>query len=221
MNFNGVKLGNSGMMGTGVVANNADVMFGAFVQASATDGYIQMTTTGTNVHSYLGIANDDTVHHTYNGFYDAGDRVPIIMSGAAYAWLLGGQTVLPDDYLKFPTALGNGATVGAGVISPETTGVRTLDSVAKYIGRSVAGNADYDQTVSGISGCVCTCANLADLDLVEGDMILIASSEALEANTVTDPDTSATTFTVAKAPLASHATSIKVYKLVQIPVLLE
>ena len=223
MNFNGVYIpGGSGRIITGTVASGQSVAYGAFVMRSA-DGYIRMVDTGTNVHGYLGVANDDVVQHTYDGFYDAYDLVPIISTGAANAWLLGGQTVNSGDYLKFPGTLGAG-TEGVGVLIPESGATRTLDSVARYIGEDDAGSADYDQTVSSISGSTLTidsAAHLTALALAEGDAIIIDSDEAAEFNVIANPAASTTTCTTVKAPLASHATAIKIYKLVQIPVMLE
>jgi len=61
-------------------------------------------------------------------------------------------------------------------------------------------------------------ATIAHLDLVEGDYVVIDSDEAAEVNRVVDPLTSATTITMEKDLLASHATNITMYKLVQIEV---
>ena len=215
MIFNGVKTGGSRDIVTGVVASGQDVAFGAFVKRAA-DGYIMMTNSGSNVAGYIGVAADDAVGKDVDGFYSAGDVVPIITSGIANAWLLGGEVVCTGNYLKFPT-LGAG-TEGVGVLAPETAGTKTVYSVAKYVGRNDAGDADYDQDVSAISGKTLTCSELARLDLAEGDYVVIDSDEAAEVNMVDDPAASTTTFTVAKTPLASHETDIKVYKLVQIPV---
>jgi len=88
----------------------------------------------------------------------------------------------------------------------------------------IAGSADYEQTVSSISGATLTidsAAHLTALALSEGDAVVIASGEAAEFNVIVDPAASTTTCTVEKTPLASHSTSIKIYKLVQIPVMLE
>jgi hypothetical protein len=219
MNFLGVKNSGSGIENTGIVASGQVVAFGTFVRRSA-DGYIKMVPTGTNVHGYLGIAKNDVNQHMYDGFYSAGETLPIIQSGSAYAWLLGGQVVYSGDYLKFPTALGAG-TEGIGVLYPETTVTKTLDTVAKYIGRNDAGSADYDQTVSSISGDTLTidsAAHLTALNLSEGDLVVIDSNEAAEVSMILDPAASTTTCTVTRTPLATHANAIKIYKLVQINV---
>ncbi len=98
MNFNGIRTGGSGPMLTGIVASAQEVAYGAFVARSA-DGYVRMASTGTNIHGYLGVANDDIVQHTYDGFYNAGNKVSYIINGTANAWLLGGSTVNSGDYL--------------------------------------------------------------------------------------------------------------------------
>lgn len=220
MNFNGVKTLGSGYSVKGRVAASQYVGYGTFVMRSA-DGTIKMVDTGTNVHGYIGVADDDVVTQpTYEGMYDAGALVNVITNGVVNAWLLGGSVVYPGDYLKFPATLGAG-TEPLGVLDVESSVTRTLDSVARYIGQNDAGNADYDQSCASISGSVVTCAGLADLDMVEGDFIVIDSDEGAEFNVVADPDTSSTTFTCVKAPLATHANAIKVYKLTQILVNLE
>jgi len=216
MILNSVKTGGSRDILTGVVAAGQEVAFGAFVKRAA-DGTIKMVPTGTNVQGFIGVAVDDVVQRDVEGFYSEGDVVPIITSGIVNAWLLGGEVVKSGGYLKFPATLGTGAE-GLGVLAPESDDTKTLNSVAKYVGKNDAGNADYDQDVSTISGKTLTCSELARLDLAEGDYVVIDSEEAAEVNMVDDPAASTTTFTVAKTPLASHATGIKVYKLVQIPV---
>lgn len=219
MIFNGVRNSGSGIMTSGIVASGQVVAYGTFVRRSA-DGTIYMVPTGDNIHGFLGIANDDIIHQDYDGFYAAGKKVPIIIGGSANAWLLGGEVVYSGDYLKFPAALGAG-TEGLGVLAPETTLTKTLDSVARYIGVNDAGDADYDQTIASISGDTVTfglAANLADLDLSEGDLVVIDSDEAAEVNMVANPAASSTTCTMSRTPLASHANAIKMYKLVQINV---
>ena len=84
-----------------------------------------------------------------------------------------------------------------------------------------AGDANYDQPVTSFAGSVVTfnaAATIAKLDLVEGDYVVIDSDEAAEVNRVVDPLTSDKTITMEKDLLASHATNITMYKLVQIEV---
>ncbi len=109
------------------------------------------------------------------------------------------------------------------MVGPETAATKTLDSVAKYLGRADAGDANFDQTVSSISGdelTIDTAQHLTDLDLEEGDMVAIVSTQAGEINMVLDPASASTKCTMVKNPLASHAAAIKVYKLTQIPVVM-
>lgn len=216
MILNSVKTGGSRDILTGVVAAGQEVAFGAFVKRAA-DGTIKMVPTGNDVQGFIGVAADDVVQREVEGFYSEGDVVPIITSGIVNAWLLGGEVVKSGGYLKFPAALGAG-TEGLGVLAPESDDTKTLNSVAKYVGKNDAGNADYDQSVSGIVGKVLTCSGLSSLKLEKGDFVVIDSDEAAEVNVVDNPAVTSTSFSVVKTPLATHATNIKVYKLVQIPV---
>ena len=124
-------------------------------------------------------------------------------------------------FAMFPGKLGAG-TESLGVVIPETTPTtRTAYSVGRVLETDDAGDANYDQLVTSFVGSVVTfdaAATIAYLDLVEGDYVVIDSDEAAEVNRVVDPLTSATTITMEKDLLASHATNITMYKLVQIEV---
>ena len=218
MTFKGVKTPGSGIIKTGVAAS--EIPFGAFVTRSA-DGTIKAQVTNTP-YNYLGVAVDDQRQQMpYDGFYAAGKKVPYIATGTANVWLLGGQTIGAGDFVRFPTALGAG-TESLGVVIPESTpATRTAYSVGRVLETYDAGDADYVQEVDSFVGSVVTfdtAAIIANLDLVEGDYVVIDSDEAAEVNRVVDPLTSDTTITMEKDLLASHATNITMYKLVQIEV---
>ena len=217
MTFKGVKTPGSGIIKTGVAAS--EIPFGAFVTRSA-DGTIKAQVSN-KPYTYLGVAVDDQRQQMpYDGFYAAGKKVPYIATGTANVWLLGGQTINAGDFVKFPAQLGAG-TESLGVVIPETPATRTAYSVGRVLETYDAGDADYDQPVDSFVGSVVTfdlAATIANLDLVEGDYVVIDSDEAAEVNRVVDPLTSDTTITMEKDLLASHATNITMYKLVQIEV---
>lgn len=218
MTFKGVKTPGSGIIKTGVAAS--EIPFGAFVTRSA-DGTIKAQISGTP-YNYLGVAMDDQRQQMpYDGFYAAGKKVPYIATGTANVWLLGGQTINASDFVRFPEKLGAG-TESLGVVIPESTATaRTAYSVGRVLETYDAGDTDYDQTVTSFVGSVVTfnaAATIAKLDLVEGDYVVIDSNEAAEVNRVVDPLTSDRTITMEKDLLASHATNITMYKLVQIEV---
>jgi hypothetical protein len=218
MNFKGVRTANSGPNGYGIAAT--EIPYGAFVTRSA-DGTIKAQVTNVP-YNYLGVAVDDARKQIpYEGFYAAGKKVPYVKTGTARGWLLGGQTIDSGDFVRFPTTLGAG-TEPLGVLFPESTAyVRTAYSVGRVVDVADSGNTDFDQTVSSISNDTLTIdssANLTLLDLDEGDFIVIDSNEAAEVNMIVDPAASSTTCTCVKTPLASHANSIKIYKLTQIEV---
>ena len=218
MTFKGVKTPGSGIIKTGVAAS--EIPFGAFVTRSA-DGTIKAQVSNVP-YNYLGVAVDDQRQQMpYDGFYAAGKKVPYIATGTANVWLLGGQTIDAGDFVRFPAKLGAG-TESLGVVIPENVPTtRTAYSVGRVLETKDAGDATYDQVVTSFVGSVVTfdaAATIAHLDLVEGDYVVIDSDEAAEVNRVVDPLTSATTITMEKDLLASHATNITMYKLVQIEV---
>ena len=203
----------------GSYAIGARAAFGALVQWSA-NGIVKPTATGT-LYSSLGLVDDDLVEKVVDGFYSQYDMAPVIRAGVVRAWLLGGITADAGDFLKIAATLGAG-TEFLGVLDAEADVTRTLYSVAKVVGEDV-GDADFDQTVSSISGKELTIdseAHLTALALTKGDYVVIDSGEAAEVNRIDNPAVSATKCSVQLDPNASHATAIKIYKLVQAEVLL-
>ena len=231
--FLGIRNSGSGVMVTGIPASGQRVAFGTFVTESGTDGYIKMLpSTATIAGGYIGVAADNVqkMKGHYDGFYEYGDKVPIITNGTANCWLLGGQTVVPGQYLKAGAALGSssGADQGIGILVPESSGTRTAISCAKYVGTAAAGLSaegtvtDYSQAVT-VSGNTVTmnavgesaAINLSEMDLKEGDFIVLASSEFAEVNMVLNPEVTTSTFTTTITPLV-HVTTPFVYKLIPI-----
>lgn len=219
INFKDVRTSRSGTMSSGIVAAGEYIAYGAFVTRSA-DGYVKAQVTNVP-YNYIGVANGDARKHTIDGFYSPKDKVPIVISGSANVWLLGGDTVDTANFVRFPATLGAG-TEGLGIVASESSAaVRTAYSIGRVIDAADKGDADYDQTVSSISGSELTIdssANLLLLDLVEGDYIVIDSNEGAEVNRILDPASASTKCTTVRTPLATHANAIKIYKLVQIEV---
>lgn len=202
-------------------AAGARTPFGAICTRSA-DGIAKPIITGATVVDYIGVAPEDMVTKTVDGFYSQYDTLPLIPAGVVQAWLLGGETIDSGNYLKAPAALGAGSEF-LGVLAPEASAkVKTAKSLARCVGADV-GDANYDQTVDSISAKVLTFASaavMAHLDLAEGDYVVIDSDEAAEVNRIDDPAVSTTTCSVQLDPAATHANAIKIYKLVQAEVLL-
>ena len=195
--------------------------FGAICTRSA-DGIAKPIITGATVVDYVGIAPEDMVSKSVDGFYSQYDILPLIPAGIVHAWLLGGETIDGGNYLKAPGTLG-ASTEFLGVLIPEASvKVKTAKSLARCVGADV-GDAEYDQTVSSISAKELTIdseAHLTSLALAKGDYVVIDSDEAAEVNRIDDPAVAATKCSVQLDPLATHATAIKIYKLVQVEVLL-
>jgi hypothetical protein len=200
-------------------AVGARTPFGALCQWSS-EKIVKPTATGT-LYSYVGLAVDDMVEKTVDGFYSQYDAAPLIIAGIGRAWLLGGVTADAGDYLKIAATLGAGSEF-LGVLDAEADVTRTLYSVAKVVGDDV-GDAEHDQTVSSISAkelTIDSAAHLTSLGLVKGDYVVVDSDEAAEVNRIDDPAISTTECSVQLDPNASHANSIKIYKLTQAEVLL-
>lgn len=217
INYKGVRTAHSGPMKSGIVAAGQEISYGALVTRSA-NGYIKAQTTVANVCDYLGVANNDIRKHAVDGFYAAGEKVPIISNGAANMWVLGGEVITSGGFVLSGNALGNAGARPLGIVSPTSSAyVRTDYTIGRSIDTVDRGNTDYDQSVTSISGNTLTMVNtaMALLDLVEGDWVCIDSTEDAEINRIVSPYASSTTCTVAKTPLATHVNAIKIYKLVQ------
>ena len=195
--------------------------FGALCTRSA-DGIVKPIITGAAIEDYVGIALENMVEQTVDGFYSQYDSVPLGSAGVVRAWLLGGQTIDGGNYLKAHAGLGLGSEF-LGILIPEGTPAnRTVKSLAKCVGNDV-GSADYTQTVASISEKVLTfgsAAVLTSLAVVKGDYVVVASDEGAEVNRIDNPAVSTTTCSLQLDPLAAHATNIAIYKLVQMEVLL-
>ena len=198
-------------------AAGASVPFGALCYRTE-DGVVKPTLTGTK-YDYVGVAVEDQVRReTSPGFYAEKDLMPLITAGLAKVWLLGGDVVTAGGFVKIPGTLGAG-TENLGVVGKETT---VTTRTAASVGRAVedAGDSDFDQDVSSISGKTLTIANLSSLDLKIGDRVVIDSDEAAEFNVIDDPAATSTSCNLMNTPNASHSTNIKIYKLVQLGVVL-
>lgn len=221
INFRGVRTASSGAMKPGLVASGQYVPFGGFVARSA-DGTIKAQVTNVP-YTYLGVANDDVRKHEIDGFYSPGEKLSYIIGGTANVWLLGGDTVDSGDFIRFPATLGLG-TESLGIVASEGTATtRTAYTIGRVVNDADQGDAAFDQPISSISGSTVTfgsAATLTNLDLSEGDYVIIDSDQGAEINRIIDPAASTTTCTLLRTPLATHVDNKTMYKLVQIEVAL-
>ncbi len=218
MTKKGTLTAGHGIIRTGIAAS--EIPFGAMVTRSA-DGTIKATASGT-LYDYLGVAvNDMRQQVPYDGFYAAGKIVPYVTTGTANVWLLGGQTIDAGNFVMLSATLGAGSE-GLGVLKPEgTPTTRTAASVGRVIDMADSGDADYDQSITSYTGDAVTfgSSTIKDyLDLVDGDYVVIASTEKAEVNMVADADYSSTVVKMVKDPLSGHTTSPKMYKLTQMEI---
>lgn len=162
---------------TGRFAAAGKIAFGAIVQRSA-DGEVKACLA--NTAARIGIADWDNVEKDVDGFYSDGDAVPIITSGVARVWMLGGTASQSGDFVKIVTTgiVGNDAEY-IGICTEEATATtNTANSIGRIIGEDV-GSADYDQLVestaaAGQKDITMTAAKMTALNLSPGDYILVS-----------------------------------------------
>ena len=162
---------------TGRFAAAGKIAFGAIVQRSA-DGEVKACLA--NTAARIGIADWDNTEKDVDGFYSDGDAVPIITSGVARVWMLGGTASQSGDFVKIVTTgiVGNDAEY-IGICTEEATATtNTANSIGRIIGEDV-GSADYDQLVestaaAGQKDITMTAAKMTALNLSPGDYILVS-----------------------------------------------
>lgn len=161
----------------------SQIAFGAAV-ISAAAGTVKSTLN--TVDNVFGIAVNDEVEKTVDGFYAQYDMVPIVTRGPCRAWVTSNEStkedILAGDFLEV-AILGGGAItlpigvlqqMGAesgtcsGVVRELRTMARAVDDATLFDTEPVAGNvAVGDTTVTMTAG------NITNLDLVIGDYILL------------------------------------------------
>ena len=204
---------------TGKFAAAGKIAFGAIVQRSAA-GEVKACLANTSAR--IGIADWDNVEKDVEGFYSDGDAVPIITSGPARVWMLGGTASESGDFVKIVTTgiVGNDAEY-IGICTEEATATTsTADTIGRIIGDDV-GSADYDQLVestaaAGQKDIVMTAAKMTALNLSAGDYILVSDLGVGSEVQVVDSVTS-TTITVKENLVFTYtaAASTIVYRLDQ------
>lgn len=215
---------------SGSHAAASQIAFGAVVQSAAV-GTVKSTLN--TVDNIFGIAMNDEVEKTVDGFYSQYDTVPIVTSGPARAWVTSNETtkedILAGDYLEVALVGNSGSNtlpVGAlqqmGAETGTCTGaIRELRSVARALDdvtlsdiEPVASNVTIGDTEVTMSA-----GNMTNLDLSNGDYILL---EDINGNVMINRVKS-TTSTVITLQIAStvgmlSASSDPIHKLHQVEV---
>jgi len=195
------------------------IAFGAIVQRSAA-GEVKACLANTSAR--IGIADWDNVEKDVDGFYSDGDPVPIITSGVARVWMLGGTASQSGDYVKIVTTgvVGNDAEY-IGICTEEATATtNTANTIGRIVGDDV-GSADYDQLIESTAAAgqkviTMTAAKMTALGIVAGDYILVSDLGVGSEVQVVDSVTS-TAITVKENLVFTYtaAADTNVYKLVQ------
>ena len=203
-------------------AAGAAVAYGMFVARSA-DNVVKESGTG---YEYIGVACDrEVINEDKPGFYETYEPIEIKPNGIAHVWLMGGLVATAGDYLKLGAGGYGATTERLGYTILDTTGQRTVYSVARVIGGASVGSADFDQVLVGNAAAgdltlTLDAGKITALALVPGDYIVIDSDAAQEVNRVVS--TTTTTITLQNPCAAAYTTAAAgtVYKLVQVKVLL-
>jgi hypothetical protein len=161
----------------------SQIAFGAAVMSAAV-GTVKSTLN--TVDNVLGIAVNDEVEKTVDGFYALYDMIPIVTRGPCRAWVTSNEStkedILAGDFLEVAILGGGAITLPIGVLQQMDAEGGTPSGAARQL-RSVARAID-DATLfdtEPIAGDVAvgdttvtmTAGNLTLLDLSIGDYILL------------------------------------------------
>jgi len=161
----------------------SQIAFGAVV-ISAAVGTVKSTLN--TVDNVFGVAVNDEVEKTIDGFYSQYDMVPIVTRGPCRAWVTSNEStkedILAGDFLEVAILGGGAITLPIGVLQQMgaesgtcsgavrelRTMARAVDDATLYDTEPVAGNVAVGDTTVTL-----TSANMTNLDLEIGDYILL------------------------------------------------
>lgn len=167
----------------GDMAAYSQIAFGAAVMRYS-DGTVKSTRDLTDA-NILGIAADDMVEKTVDGFYSKYDPVPIITGGRMRAWVTPNHTTAEDvvagDYLEIADVGGTNTTpVGVFQAMDAETGTKTADvRQTESLARALEDVDLLDiepvaaDVAVGATEVTMSAANITNLDLSDGDYILL------------------------------------------------
>jgi len=172
-----VKTGTSGPQKSFIAASQ--IPFGALVVRAGANTV--KAATAADDECILGVAVDDQVQHSVDGFYAAGDVVPIIISGTARLWTRGvSVSLIAGDFVEVASVGGGSTTIPHGIVEEAGSAAGetyTVTTVAKLMedltigaggGKAVASNVSVGDTTVTLSG-----ADMTALNLSVGDYILM------------------------------------------------
>lgn len=212
---------------SGSHAAASQIAFGAAVITAAA-GTVKSSITP--VHNVVGIAMNDEVEHTIDGFYAQYDQVPFVTSGPARAWVTAAHATAEDivigDFLECVTGNASTFTRPMGILQAmdaetgtKTADVRQLATVAQALDDATLfdGEPLSAELTAGSKTATLSAGNITNLDLSIGDYLYIEDlNGSAEINRVTG--TTATTISLLIASVATYAINDVVHKLVQVEV---
>ena len=220
-----VKINPQNISGSHAAASQ--IAFGAVVITAAV-GTVKSTLEP--VHNVIGIADNDNVEKTVDGFYAQYDQVPIITGGPSRAWVISNHASKEDirigDFLECVVGAASTFTRPIGVLqemSAETgtgTGdVREVGSVAKALDDATLFDCEplSAELTAGTKTATLIAGNITNLDLSVGDYVMFEDLNGSgEINRVTG--TTATTIELLIASVGTYAIADVVHKMVQVEV---
>lgn len=215
----------------GEMAAASQIAFGAAVMYAAV-GTIKSTLN--TVHNVLGIAQDEMVEQTIDGFYSQYDAVPVIPSGRCRMWVTSNEDAKEDieagDYLEIAILGGGSNTLPVGVLQQMgadggscTGAVREIESVAKALESVTLTDVEPVGSAVSIGDTAITMAagDMTKLDLAAGDYILMEDHDGnCMVNRVKSVTSTVITLQIASTVAQASTTDDDVHKLHQVEAIL-
>lgn len=214
----------------GTHAGASQIAFGAAV-ISAAVGTVKSTLN--TVDNVLGIAVNDEVERTVDGFYAQYDMIPIVTRGPCRAWVTSNEStkedILAGDFLEVAILGGGAITLPIGVLqqmgaeSGNCTGAvrelrsmaRAIDDVTLFDTEPVAADVAVGDTTVTL-----TAGNMTALDLSIGDYILLEDLDGQAMiNRVKSLTSTVVTLVIPSTVVLTAAVDLdEIHKLVQVEV---
>jgi hypothetical protein len=215
----------------GEIVAASQIAFGAGVIYAA-DKTVKSTLN--TVHNVIGIAQDDLIEKTIDGFYSQYDSVPIIPGGRCRLWVTsneaGKEDIEAGDYLEIAILGGGSNTLPVGVFqqmgaeSGSCTGaVREIGSVAKALESVTLTDIEPVGSAVSVGDTTITMASgdMTKLNLAAGDYILMEDDGGnCMINRVKSVTSTVITLQIASTVAQSDTTNDDVHKLHQVEAIL-
>jgi len=205
----------------------SQIAFGAAVITAAAG---TLKSTLEPVHNVVGIAVNDEVEHTVDGFYAQYDQLPVITRGPCRAWVIANhasaEDILIGDFLECVVGAASTFTRPIGVLQEMgaesgtgTGAVREIGSVARALDDATLFDAEplSVELTAGSQTATLIAGNITNLDLSIGDYVMFEDLNGSgEINRVTG--TTATTISLLIPSVGTYAIADVVHKMVQVEV---